>query len=412
MPLSYLRKSASGPEGNCPECVRVNLTMLTALGADLPFPEAFRVWMEKRSIQVNGTRAEINYLARDSERDYRTCARALEHYFAGMRLNEIDAGHLVEYQNMRATNPADARGEFRLLRGRGVHGPFATRELAEAWAKAHTRGGGPGYELTRTLWPRPAGANAIRKEVALLMRILRAAKLWTEEESKLVPRVRAEEPDVARAMTQEEQHRLLHVAASRLEYRFIYQYAIVALQTTAGPNELRSMRLSDVLLQNRVIQIPRRGAKNKYRARTIPLCTEDAVWAMQGLLDRARELGSVDPAHYLFPFRVMRVRWDPARPMTESGLKKHWNVVRRAAGMPELRVYDLRHTGITRMAEAGVPLPVAMSYAGHMTQKMQQHYISICMASQRGWGEAVWGTAPGKKPVMTQPVAAFAARRA
>lgn len=192
-------------------------------------------------------------------------------------------------------------------------------------------------------------------------------------------------------MTIEEQHRFLHVAASRTDFRFMYQYAIVALQTTAATNEMRALRLGDIALADKIIQIPRAGAKNKYRQRAIPLVTEDAVWALQGLIDRAHELGSCDPSHYLFPVQAHRGVYDPAQPMSESGLKKPWDELRRAAGLPNLRLYDLRHTGITRMAEAGVPLPVAMTFAGHMTLRSQQHYQAVCMAAQRGWGVAVWG---------------------
>jgi integrase len=133
----------------------------------------------------------------------------------------------------------------------------------------------------------------------------------------------------------------------------------------------------------------------KGRKRTIPLLTDDAVWAMEGLLARARELGAWSPVHYLFPKQKARFTYDPAQPMTASGLKKPWDAVRKAAALPRLRIYDLRHTGITRMAEAGVPLPVAMSFAGHMTEQMQRHYTAICMTAQRGWGELVWGAPAG-----------------
>jgi len=191
-------------------------------------------------------------------------------------------------------------------------------------------------------------------------------------------------------MTVEEQHRFLHVAASREEFQTVYWYAIVALQTTARTNEMRHLRLGDLLLHDRIIQIGRRGAKNKYAVRAIPIVTEDAVWALKCLIDRARQLGSVGPSDFLFPIQEAPGYYDPQRPMTETGLRKRWDEVRKAAGLPTLRMYDLRHTGITRMAEAGVPMPVAMSFAGHITQKMQQHYIAISMASQRGWGNAVW----------------------
>jgi integrase len=56
-------------------------------------------------------------------------------------------------------------------------------------------------------------------------------------------------------------------------------------------------------------------------------------------------------------------------------------------GLNWLRPYDLRHTAITRMAEAGVPIHVIMSFAGHMSAKMQLHYTSISMASKREWAQ-------------------------
>ena len=76
--------------------------------------------------------------------------------------------------------------------------------------------------------------------------------------------------------------------------------------------------------------------------------------------------------------------------MGDTGIYKRWSEVRKAAGVEWLRPYDLRHTAITRMAEAGVPIQVIMSFAGHMTLQMQQHYTAISMASKRSWAEAAW----------------------
>jgi integrase len=83
--------------------------------------------------------------------------------------------------------------------------------------------------------------------------------------------------------------------------------------------------------------------------------------------------------------------------MTESGLKKRWDAVRVAANLPWLRPYDLRHTGISRMAEAGVPIEVAMSMVGHMTMQMHRHYTEISSGSQRRWMNATWGSAGGRE---------------
>lgn len=369
--------------------------LFRALTADLYFSDAFRIWMSHRTIESNGRRTSASYIGAMTARDYRLCAKALGYYFGGLRLGEILPGHLMDYQQARALNPTDARGEWRCVKGNALRGPYA----GEAEALAAAEALGEGWKARQSRWARAAGANCIRKEVSLLTRILRGAKLWGEEQSDQHIRMRAEESDVDRALTIEEQHRLLHVASTRPEYQMMYQYVIVALQTTAGTNELRALRLGDISLGDRpFIQIPREGAKNKYRMRTIPLVSRDAVWAMEGLIARAAELGSEKPSDYLFPRQASRTHYDPARPMSGSGLKKPWEALRQAAHLPTLRLYDLRHTGITRMAEAGVPLPVAMTFAGHMTQRMQQRYQAICMASKRGWGEAVWGG--GGSPAM------------
>ena len=348
-PCHHNRKHTPGHIG-CPACEEAHQVMHRALTGDLLFEDAFAVWISHRTIEAQGIRTNASYMARKTERDYRVCAKALAKFFHALRLREIHGGHMIAYQNARAV---------------------CDRTVAD--------------------WAHPAGANCIRKEISLLIRLLRGAGLWSDERELNFERLRPVESDVVRAMTPEEQHRFLHVASSREEWRMIYQYAIVALQTTAGTNELRALRLGDILLADRIIQIPRAGAKNKYRMRAIPLVTEDAVWAMDGLMARARLLGACSPAHFLFPFQAARTHYDPARPMSESGLKRRWEAVRTAAGMKYLRIYDLRHTGITRMAEAGVPLRVAMTFAGHMTVRMQQRYEAISMTAKRGWGAAVWG---------------------
>lgn len=383
----------------CPSYTQNHRARQAVLSADLLFPAAFDVWIGRRTLETDGVATNAHYLMPATDSDYRACARALIRFppLAHAALRDIGPELLMEYQQARAVNAWNERGAWWCLGGSKAQGSFADQAAAQRWAAQH----GGSYELRQALWALRAGANRIRKEVQLAVRILRDARLWGQEEEDVFLRLQPVESEMVRALTIGEQRHFLEVAASRLEYRLIYQYAIVALQTTASTNEMRALRLGDVLLADRIIQVPPAGAKNKYRFRAIPLVTEDALWALRGLLARAQELGSAQPSHYLFPLRVTpglrrdgtpaSQRYDPSRPMSESGLKKQWEAVRQAAEMPWLRIYDLRHTGITRMAEAGVPLPVAMTFAGHMTRQMQQRYTAICMASQRNWGTMVWG---------------------
>jgi integrase len=314
------------------------------LTPQMTFSAAFDAWIARRIIDHAGVWSNARYIAPRTERDLRQYARAAERFFGALRLEEIHAGHLREYQRARAV-----------------------------------------CDKTAGNWAEPAGANLIRKEVQTVLRVMRAAGAWSEAIEESHEPLQSVENDVPRAMTPDEQHRFLHLAGSRMEWRAVYCWSLVALQTTASTNELRALRLGDIFLEQGVVQIRSEGAKTKFRVRTIPLQTKEVAWALHQLVERARELGAAQPHHYLFPFHVTQKKYDVTRPMTVWGLRKPWEAIRAAANLDWLRPYDLRHTAITRMAEAGVPIQVIMSFAGHMSQRMQLHYTSISMAAKREW---------------------------
>jgi integrase len=330
------------------------------LTPQLTFAAAFELWISRRILSNQGQWSNARYIAPRTERDLRQYAKEAGRFFGALRLSEIHAGHLHAYQQARAVCDK-AAGD----------------------------------------WEQRAGANLIRKEVQTVMRVMRAAGVWREEIEDAYEPLQPVENDVPRAMTPEEQHRFLHVAGSREKWRLAYCYSLVALQTTASTNEMRALRLGDIFLDQGTIMVRSEGAKTKFRARTIPLQTPEVAWALDWLVGRARQLaehareegdysGSPGPHCYLFPFHLCHDRYDPLRPMTVWGLRRPWQDIRTAAALSWLRPYDLRHTAITRMAEAGVPIHVIMSFAGHMSQKMQLHYTSISMAAKREWASRTW----------------------
>ena len=129
-------------------------------------------------------------------------------------------------------------------------------------------------------------------------------------------------------------------------------------------------------LPAQILTVSSEGSKNRYRQRTIPLREPQTLWAMEHLIKRAWELGSRDPDHYIFPF-VLGHNPVPHRPMSVQGLKKPWQEVRQATGLLQFRMYDTRHTAITRLAENGVPVTVIMDLAGHISPRMTQHYTHV-----------------------------------
>jgi integrase len=53
----------------------------------------------------------------------------------------------------------------------------------------------------------------------------------------------------------------------------------------------------------------------------------------------------------------------------------HEAALRRSGIEPPFRLYDLRHTALTRMAMAGVDLPTLRELAGHASIQMTMRYV-------------------------------------
>jgi integrase len=86
---------------------------------------------------------------------------------------------------------------------------------------------------------------------------------------------------------------------------------------------------------------------------------------------------------HLYPARVTRNNFDGSRHMGETGIRKQFEAVRKAAQVPWFRLNGWRHTAITRFAEAGVPIATIMARAGHCSPKMMAHYLHISMQAER-----------------------------
>lgn len=281
-------------------------------------------------------------------RTYEGFQKPLTAFFGRMRLDQITAGYLRAYQETRA---AGTEPFMRTVRG-----------------------------LDKPV-PNPCGALQINKELIFLKTILRRAGLWKPPLSNDHEDLFSPPSEAQRALTREQEHEWLAAAASQVKYSLVYYYSLLSLHTCMGPKEMCSVRLRDVDLANSVVMVPREGAKNKYRQRTIPL-DDDAKEAIEWLLKRAESCGSKEPDHYLFPRRMGKGAYIPALPMTDSGIKKAWYEVAQLTGLTWLRRYDLRHTAITRLAEGGMSLPMIMSMAGHNTLQMNQHYTHVSAQAQ------------------------------
>jgi hypothetical protein len=114
-----------------------------------------------------------------------------------------------------------------------------------------------------------------------------------------------------------------------------------------------------------------RIVKNKSRVREVPL-NPDALVAAKALLDLARSRGATQPDHFMVPFRIGKSTYDPTRHFWP---KTAWTEMIAAAGIKRLRPYDLRHHGLTKLAEKN-PEQVVLKIAGHCSPQMLRRIYS------------------------------------
>jgi integrase len=167
---------------------------------------------------------------------------------------------------------------------------------------------------------------------------------------------------------------------------------------------MRTLRLGDINLHHQTVSVNNNYGKNFARRRTNTIEDGACGWALDRLMDRARQLGATtekyrgpQPQYFLFPRRVVRNLYDPELPMGETGLRKLFEEVREKAGVPWFEFNAFRHTGATRLAESGISPYILEERMGHVGPKMMRRYVQISQQAQR----TAVRNACAKKPVVS-----------
>lgn len=91
-------------------------------------------------------------------------------------------------------------------------------------------------------------------------------------------------------------------------------------------------------------------------------------------LDRLLQQAGPEPDAWLFPSTR-----DVIKPIHPNSLRSWYDEARKAAGRPDLRFHDLRHTALTLLAQQGATVRELMDAAGHsdpQTAMRYQHSVS------------------------------------
>jgi integrase len=165
------------------------------------------------------------------------------------------------------------------------------------------------------------------------------------------------------------------VARSKPRYEGWGDMVVFAACTAARIGEVSGVRAGDIdpnkwtwMVRRQTTPGPGglidKGTKGK-RARTVPL-----IPAIRPLVTSRLEAVENDPSARLFTGpRGGRVTTAILRDAT------HWDEVVNDLGYDHLRRHDLRHTGLTWMADAGVPVHVLQRIAGHSSITITQRYL-------------------------------------
>lgn len=312
---------------NCPACGEIRDKMIApAELARLQFRDAAQIWLKSREGTI-GAR---------TLKEYAYWITYLGKFFDQLKLEDIHPGHVESYQSERG----------------------------------------------KTVGPVP-----INHECSVLTQILKRAGLWHRIEPHYKPRS-LPRPTAGRAMEPEEEKRLFETASRKPRWKVAYCCMLITTNTTAGPNEIRNLRMRNIALGGDYPHIRiSEGTKNDYRIRDLPL-NESAMWAVRELHKRAKELGAVEPHHYLLPHRAHAgyldgKTSDPTRPA--SSWRTAWENLRAAAGLEKsIRLYDLRHHAITRLLEnEDVSERTVIELAGHVSKQMLNRYSHIRMRTKK-----------------------------
>lgn len=157
---------------------------------------------------------------------------------------------------------------------------------------------------------------------------------------------------------------LLKVLRSEDNARSVCQIAMFLLSTGARLNEALQATWSQIDQQTRVWRIPASNSKSK-RIRSVPL--NDSAFDVLSQLDTE---GTFD---HLFVNRQTGLPY--------TTVHKVWGRLRKKAGLPFLRIHDLRHQYASFLVNGGRTLYEVQQILGHSDPSVTQRYAHLSTKS-------------------------------
>jgi len=167
-------------------------------------------------------------------------------------------------------------------------------------------------------------------------------------------------------LPEDDETKLLDECAKSIS-RGLHVAVTLALCTGMRRGEIKYLRWNQIFLEGEAYLIVGVSKTHTGRNRRVPL----NAWAVNVLREWAVQFPNHQPDHYVFPAEkyakgpdgnlVAVYGYDPIRPM--GSWRVAWKACGRRAGI-QMRFHDLRHTAVSRMLRAGIPLTTVASIVG------------------------------------------------
>jgi integrase len=229
-----------------------------------------------------------------------------------------------------------------------------------------------------------AAPKTINLELGTMRAILRRQRIWANLQPD-VKMLRVRE-DVGQALTQDEETKLLAACRESRSWS-LYPAVEIALGTCMRYSEIRLMRWSQIEFSKNELRVGKSKTEHG-EGRVIPLNQKTRT-----ILDFwAERFPERKPNHFVFAYERYGGKGeddafgftgravydtDPTKPV--GNWKEGWEAAKKRSGVA-CRFHDLRHTGCTRMLEAGVPfsvIAVIMGWSPSTAVRMARRYGHI-----------------------------------
>jgi integrase len=217
--------------------------------------------------------------------------------------------------------------------------------------------------VQHTIIDRAITSTALNHEVGTIRRILNMAADWGVIE--YVPKIRLSGTgkQVERILTPAEEEEYIETAPQPLR-----DFAVVCLDTSLRPGELLRLRWENIHFGDRrdgVGYIQVIEGKSKNAKRTLVMLERVAE-----VLKRRHKDAGTPKEGWVFPGN------EEDGSLNYSSLdSQHDRLIEKLGFAGPLRLYDLRHTALTRLAESGADVFSIQKIAGHSDIRVRSRYV-------------------------------------